>query len=254
MMHQRAFQISSGNIFENNFDDPIRAQLLELNLGGLDALYVNGGANALFTSASQRASSSSMQEVVVVVVIVVVVVVEVVVVIMLLLQVQNSTRTVVTGIRSALDASNAQSLTEISLLQNSTVAIISSMSAAIARIFADSAVQLSLFKNTTTFLLDDVYGDFVALAAESDAEQKKVLNATDFLVADINDNTKYSLASAGASSAAAIIAAIVILLYVGVSLCQHCATWRFDRRVREAQKRGEISMHSKGTAEMTEDA
>ena len=72
--------------------------------------------------------------------------------------------------------------------------------------------------------MDDVYGDFVALAAESDAEQKKVLNATDFLVADINDNTKYSLASAGASSAAAIIAAIVILLYVGVSLCQHCAT------------------------------
>jgi hypothetical protein len=56
------------------------------------------------------------------------------------------------------------------------------------------------------------------------------------------------------SSAAAIIAAVVILLYVGVSLCQHCATWRFDRRVREAQKRGEISMHSKGAAEMTEDA
>ena len=121
------------------------------------------------------------------------VVVEVVVVIMLLLQVQNSTRTVVNGIRSALDASNAQSLTEISLLQNSTVAIISSMSAAIARIFADSAVQLSLFKNTTTFLLDDVYGDFVALAAESDAEQKEVLNATDFLVADINDNTKWAV-------------------------------------------------------------
>jgi hypothetical protein len=45
------------------------------------------------------------------------------------------------------------------------------------------------------------------------------------------------------SSGAAIIAAIVILLYVGVSLCQNCATWRFENRLREAQKRGEISMN-----------
>ena len=51
-----------------------------------------------------------------------------------------------------------------------------------------------------------------------------------------------------------------LLLYVGVSLCQvliptpfsnqssviffrqHCATWRFENRLRSAQKRGEVSM------------
>jgi hypothetical protein len=51
------------------------------------------------------------------------------------------------------------------------------------------------------------------------------------------------------SSGAAIIAAIVILLYVGVSLCQNCATWRFETRLREAQKRGEISMNVVETKE-----
>ena len=51
------------------------------------------------------------------------------------------------------------------------------------------------------------------------------------------------------SSGAAIIAAVVIFLYVGVSLCQICATWRFDNRLREAQKRGEISMNAMETKE-----
>ncbi len=43
------------------------SQLLEVNLGALDVLYLNGGATALFTSASQRESSRNMQEVMVVV-------------------------------------------------------------------------------------------------------------------------------------------------------------------------------------------
>ena len=116
---------------------------------------------------------------------------------MMCLQVQNSTSSVVEGIRSALAQATAQSLIEISVLQNSTFALIRSMSVAIAKIFADSGLQLAAVKNTTTFLLEDVYGDFQMLAAESDKEQKSIVNATNFLILDINDNTKYSLASAG---------------------------------------------------------
>ena len=46
---------------------PVHIQLLQLNLGALDPLYVNGGANALFTSASQLQSSRSIKEVMVIV-------------------------------------------------------------------------------------------------------------------------------------------------------------------------------------------
>lgn len=72
------------------------------------------------------------------------------------------------------------------------------MSSAVASILADSRLQLSMFVNTTNFLLDDVYGDFLALAGYTQAEQSIVLNATSFLVQETGDNTKYSLASAGA--------------------------------------------------------
>jgi hypothetical protein len=115
-------------------------------------------------------------------------------------QVQNSSFSTVEGIRSALAQAGAQSLREISVLQNSTLALISSLSTAVTKIFADSAIQVSVLKNTTTFLLEDVYGDFLALAAESDAKRTSILNATSFLVSEVNDNTKYSLASAGARS------------------------------------------------------
>jgi hypothetical protein len=38
-------------------------QLIQKDLGDLDPLYLNGGASALFTSASQRQSSRIVQEV-----------------------------------------------------------------------------------------------------------------------------------------------------------------------------------------------
>jgi hypothetical protein len=42
---------------------PVPIQLFQVNLGALDPMYVNGGANALFTSASQLQSSRSIKEV-----------------------------------------------------------------------------------------------------------------------------------------------------------------------------------------------
>ena len=168
-------------------------QLIQKDLGDLDPLYLNGGASALFTSASQRQSSRIVQEVIVLVLVAVPIV-------LIFSQVQSSTFSTVEGIRSTLAQAGAQSLQEISVLQNSTLALISSLSTAVSKIFADSAIQVSVLKSTTTFLLEDVYGDFLALAAESDAKRASILNATSFLVSDVNDNTKYSLASAGARS------------------------------------------------------
>ncbi len=168
-------------------------QLIQKDLGDLDPLYLNGGASALFTSASQRQSSRIIQEVIVVVIVAVAIE-------LIFLQVQNSTFSTVEGIRSTLAQAGAQSLQEISDLQTSTLALISSLSTAVSKISADSLFQISVLKNTTTFLLEDVNGDYVALAAESDAERARILNATSFLVSDVTDNTKYSLASAGARS------------------------------------------------------
>jgi hypothetical protein len=149
-------------------------QLFEKNLGPLDPLYLNGGAKALFTSAAQRDSSRIIQ------------------------QVQNSTLSIVLQIQSALAQARAQSLISISILQNSTSALIGTMSSAVASILADSRLQVSMFVNATNFLLDDVYGDFLELAGYTEVEQSNVLNATSFLVQETSDNTKYSLASAGA--------------------------------------------------------
>jgi hypothetical protein len=111
---------------------------------------------------------------------------------------QNITFSILDGIQSALEQARSQNLAEIFALQNSTFSLIASIGAVVSKIFEDSGLQLAMFKNTTSFLLEDVYGDFAEMAVETEAVQKSILNATKLLTADVNDNTKYSLASAGA--------------------------------------------------------